>query len=226
MGMFTLIGLIFFAVFLVGLVIYVLHIAQVNAKEQLELERKQRLEQQNNINIQQQSLNIVTQSNLESTTRVKENIFSKSLKEPQTSAILKGVAGELVFSLVGILIWVVMYQVGYLVGLFGILVMGLILMGWKWFKRKKLPSAAFYGAGIIGSFAILSGEFLALIVECMIKQKASFADSFVHTINWFKAGNIGLTILVDLGIGFLTASLTMIGFILYQKYNRAYRNLN
>ncbi len=213
MGPFSIIGIVAFVVILIGLLCYVLHIAKVNAKEQDEQEKQNQLLSKNK-NIQKPT---------ENTKNKKSNILVKTFKEPQTSTILKGVAGELVFSLVGITIWVLMYQIGYIVGLFGVFVMGLVLMGWKWFKKQKLPRAAFYGAGIICTFAIIVAEVLALVIDVMVKQGVNFIDAFTHTFSWFVEGNIGLTILLDIGIGFLTAGLTMVGFILYQRYNLVYR---
>ena len=210
MGVVSIIGITSFAILIIAFLIYVLHIAKENAKAQDEQDRLNDQKKQENNSFKDVQLK-------------KENIIAKSLKEPQTNTILKGVAGELIFALVGIIIWVVMYQIGYLVGLFGVFIMGLTLMGWKWFKKKKLPTAAFYGAVIIATFSIIVAELLALVIDVIIKQKVGFVDAFTHTITWFKEGNMGYSILIDLGLGFLTASLTLVGFILYQKYNLTYR---
>ena len=215
MGPFSIIGIFSFVILLVALLFYVLHIAKENAKEQDELDKL------NAVNKKNDELGFET--DIKFTQEKKENIITKSLKEPQTNTILKGVAGELLFALVGVAIWVLMYQIGYLVGVFGVFIMGLTLMGWKWFKKKKLPRAAFYGAGIIASFAIIVAELLGLVVDVMIKQKVNLIDAFTHTISWFTEGNMGYSILIDLGLGFVTAALTMVGFILYQKYNLTYR---
>ena len=221
MSIVSIIGIISFVVLILALLIYVLHIAKENAKEQ------DRIEQLNSKNKKVANNNYYSEEDLKKqNAKNKGNIFTTPFKEPQTITILKGVAGEFVFALVGIIIWIVMYQIGYLVGLFGIFIMGLTLMGWKWFKKKKLPTAAFYGAGIIATFAIVVAELLSLVIDVMVQQGVNFIDAFTHTINWFKDGNMGWSILIDLGLGFITAGLTMVGFILYQKYNLTYRKQN
>lgn len=216
MGPFSIIGIVSFVVLLAILLVYVLHIAKENAKEQ------DLIEAQNNKQNINTSNEILSEQDFNNR-KIKENIFKKSFKEPQTSTILKGVAGELLFSLLGICIWIIMYQVGYLVGLFGMFIMGLTLMGWKWFKKQKLPKAAFYGAAIIASFSIVVAELISLVIDVIIKQSVGVVDAFTHTINWFLEGNMGYSILIDLGLGFLSAALTMVGFVLYQKYNLTYR---
>lgn len=143
---------------------------------------------------------------------------------PAEENVIAGVVGALLFSLVGGVLWYLLYQVGYLAAISGIVGVVCAIKGYSLFAKKESMKGIIISI-IAAVVVIVIAWYLCLATDVYnayqewyanaeVKFTISFADSVRVAYLFLEEPEIASGYLADLGIGLLLCVIGSVGYII------------
>ncbi len=141
--------------------------------------------------------------------KVKENTASIPVKEN----FIAGLVGAFLFSLAGGAVWYLLYQVGFIAGISGIIGVVCAIVGYRVFARKESIKGVIF-ASIIAVLVIVLAWYLCLATDVFKAHKdwyangeidymPTFAECVRYGYTFLEEPEIAKAYYADLGIGLL-----------------------
>lgn len=141
--------------------------------------------------------------------KAKENAASVPVKEN----VIAGLVGAFLFSLAGGAVWYLLYQVGFIAGISGIIGVVCAILGYRVFARKESVKGVIF-ATIIAALVIVIAWYLCLATDVFKAHKEwyangeadympTFAECVRYGYTFLEEPEIAKAYFADLGIGML-----------------------
>ena len=139
--------------------------------------------------------------------------------------ILAGVVGAFLFSLVGGILWFVLYQVGYLAAISGLIGVVCAVKGYTFFAKTKDESVRCVIISIITTVIVLAISWYLCVAfdiynvyqEWFAAGEVDFTYTFFESVQvvpyFFEDSEILIAYLKDLGLGLLFAGLGVVYYL-------------
>lgn len=139
--------------------------------------------------------------------------------------ILAGVVGAFLFSLVGGILWFVLYQVGYLAAISGLIGVVCAVKGYTFFAKTKNESVRCVIISIITTVIVLAISWYLCVAfdiynvyqEWFAAGEVDFTYTFFESVQvvpyFFEDSEILIAYLKDLGLGLLFAGLGVVYYL-------------
>ncbi|MBQ8861513.1 MAG: hypothetical protein IJ021_02090 [Clostridia bacterium] len=139
--------------------------------------------------------------------------------------VLAGVVGAFLFSLVGGILWFVLYQIGYLAAVSGLVGVICAVKGYTFFAKTKNESKKCLVISIITTVIVLAISWYFCVAydiylayqEWFAAGEVDFTDTFFESVQvvpyFFAEPEILIGYLKDLGFGILFAGLGVIYYL-------------
>ena len=143
---------------------------------------------------------------------------------PAEENVLAGIVGALLFSLVGGIVWYVLYQVGYLAGISGIVGVICAIKGYSFFGKKESIKGIVISV-VVAVIVIIIAWYLCLAKDVYdayqlwyengeIDYTITFADAVRDGHYYLEESDIALAYFKDLGIGLLLCVVGSVSYII------------
>ncbi len=141
--------------------------------------------------------------------KVKENAAAVPVREN----VIAGLVGAFLFSLAGGAVWYLLYQVGFIAGISGIIGVVCAILGYRVFARKESIKGVIF-ATIIAALVIVLAWYLCLATDVFkahkdwyangeIEYMPTFAECVRYGYTFLEEPEIARAYFADLGIGML-----------------------
>lgn len=136
---------------------------------------------------------------------------------PKQERVLAGIGGALLFSLAGVALYVLIYQLGYVTGISGIVMVVLGIYGYQLLSGKKNSMKGIISACIITVVMLAVAEYLSLCVAAYSEWSEmglTFAEAFKLTNEVLQEPDVLKEVLTDYGMALLFSVLVSVGYIM------------
>ena len=139
--------------------------------------------------------------------------------------ILAGIVGAFLFSLVGGILWFVLYQIGYLAAISGLIGVICAVKGYTFFAKTKDESVRCVIVSIITTVIVLAISWYLCVAfgiynvyqEWFAAGEVDFTYTFFESVRvvpyFFEDSEILIAYLKDLGLGLLFAGLGVVYYL-------------
>ena len=143
--------------------------------------------------------------------------------EPKEENILAGIVGAFLFSLVGGIIWFVLYQVGFLAAISGIIGVVCAIKGYAIFGKRETVKGVIIST-VIAFLVIVLAWYLCLSYDVYLAYQdwyangevdftLTFFESVANAYVFFAEPEIAIAYLKDLGIGLIFCVAGAFGYV-------------
>ena len=137
--------------------------------------------------------------------------------------VLAGIVGALLFSLAGGILWFILYQIGFLAGISGIVGVICAIKGYTFFTKKESLKGIIISI-IIAAIVMIIAWYMCLSMDVYNAYQDWYANGEVdYTVNFFEAirsaylflseADIALAYFKDLGIGLILCVIGSFSFV-------------
>lgn len=142
-----------------------------------------------------------------------EPVEAKTPAEPKSENVLAGIVGAFLFALVGGVLWYVLYQIGFLAAISGIVGVICAIKGYSVFAKRESIKGVIISV-IMAILVIVIAWYLCLSTDVYKAYQQWYAEGDIdYTVTFFEAVRVAhlflgeteilLGYLADLGIGIL-----------------------
>lgn len=113
-----------------------------------------------------------------------QNLGPEIIDKGKGERVILGAVGAVVFSLLGVVLYCIIYQLGYLAGICGLAMVALGYWGYQLFSGRKKSLKGIIIATVVAVIMLAVAEYLALAISCYFELK-----EFDVTLTWvFQTG--------------------------------------